>query len=261
MDTPVGEGSPPKSTDLDGWRRAVADGSLRLCLFPGTLKLWVAANVGLATFIREVNFGLVQWCTEQVVSYQFDAGSSNIHQTRPIKPKRVAACNPVVRTQRQKFSESKFLSAIEHVALVFGDNQSKPRNLRRKVAQFNAAKIRKRNIGVKVGFAAPLVDLDFNHTHFLVRDNKEITGTASRIEHPDLRHPLAKVEQGTGIGARLGELRAQVVKEKRVEHFQNVRNAGVVHPKLAALFVLGDGLNHRPKNVRIDLGPVEIADV
>jgi hypothetical protein len=29
MDTPIGEGSPPTSTDLDGWRRAVADGSLK----------------------------------------------------------------------------------------------------------------------------------------------------------------------------------------------------------------------------------------
>jgi hypothetical protein len=29
MDTPIGEGSQPKSTDLDGWRRAVADGSLK----------------------------------------------------------------------------------------------------------------------------------------------------------------------------------------------------------------------------------------
>jgi hypothetical protein len=34
-----------------------------------------------------------------------------------------------------------------------------------------------------------------------------------------------------------------------------------VHPQLAALLVLGDGLDHRPEDVRVDLGPVEAADV
>jgi hypothetical protein len=29
MDTPIGDASPPKSTDLDGWRQAIADGCLK----------------------------------------------------------------------------------------------------------------------------------------------------------------------------------------------------------------------------------------
>ena len=34
-----------------------------------------------------------------------------------------------------------------------------------------------------------------------------------------------------------------------------------MHPQLAALLVLGDGLDHRPEDVRVDLGPVEAADM
>jgi hypothetical protein len=34
-----------------------------------------------------------------------------------------------------------------------------------------------------------------------------------------------------------------------------------VHAQLAALLVLGDGLDHRPEDVRVDLGPVESTDV
>ena len=63
------------------------------------------------------------------------------------------------------------------------------------------------------------------------------------------------------IVARLLKLRAQVVEEERIEHLQDVRHAGVVHAERAALLVLGDGLDHRAEDVRVDLRPVEIADV
>src|SRR4029077_13251364 len=49
--------------------------------------------------------------------------------------------------------------------------------------------------------------------------------------------------------------------EQRIEDFQDVRHASVVHPEGAAFLILGNGLNHRPENVWIDLRPVEAADM
>ena len=112
-----------------------------------------------------------------------------------------------------------------------------------------------------VRFAAPLVDLGLDRPHLLVGDDEEIAGAAGRVEDPDPRHALAQVEQLAGIVARLLKLRAQVVEEQRIEHLQDVRHAGVVHAERAALLVLGDGLDHRAEDVRVDLRPVETADV
>ena len=111
------------------------------------------------------------------------------------------------------------------------------------------------------GFAAPLVDLGLDRPHFLVGDDKEIARAAGRIEHPDLRHALAQVEQLARVVARFLQLRAQVVEEQRIEHLQDVRHAGVVHAERAALLVLGDRLDHRAEDVGVDLRPVETADV
>ena len=111
------------------------------------------------------------------------------------------------------------------------------------------------------GFAAPPVDLGLDRPHFLVGDDKEVAGAAGRIEDPDLRHALAQVEQHAGIVARLLKPRAQVVEEQRIEHLQDVRHAGVVHAERAALLILRDGLDHRPEDVRVDLRPIEIADM
>ncbi len=64
-----------------------------------------------------------------------------------------------------------------------------------------------------------------------------------------------------GVVAGLLQLRPQIVEEQRVQHLQDVRHAGVVHAERAALLVLGDGLDHRAEDVRVDLRPVETADV
>jgi pyruvate/2-oxoglutarate dehydrogenase complex dihydrolipoamide dehydrogenase (E3) component len=56
------------------------------------------------------------------------------------------------------------------------------------------------------------------------------------LTHPTLLEGLIPlfstvptIEQCTGISARIGELCAQVVQEKRVKNFQDVRHAGIVH--------------------------------
>ena len=74
-------------------------------------------------------------------------------------------------------------------------------------------------------------------------------------------HALAQVQQLAGIVARLLQPRAQIVEEQRVEHLQDVRHAGVVHAERAALLVIGHGLDHRAEDVRVDLRPVETADM
>ncbi len=64
-----------------------------------------------------------------------------VHQAEPIQPQGIAAGDPVLRVERQEVLQGFLLSAIEHVTLKLGDDESKPRDLCWKVAQFDAAKI------------------------------------------------------------------------------------------------------------------------
>jgi hypothetical protein len=64
-----------------------------------------------------------------------------------------------------------------------------------------------------------------------------------------------------GLSPASSSFAPQIVEEQRVQHLQDVRHAGVVHAQRAALLVIGDGLDHRPEDVRVDLRPVEAADV
>ena len=64
-----------------------------------------------------------------------------------------------------------------------------------------------------------------------------------------------------GLSPASAKPRAQIIEEQRIEHLQDIRHAGVVHAQRAALLVLCDRLDHRAENVRVDLFPVEIADV
>ena len=64
-----------------------------------------------------------------------------------------------------------------------------------------------------------------------------------------------------GLSPASCKLRAQVIEKQRIEHLEDVGDAGVVHAERAALLVLRDRLDHRPEDVRVDLRPVETADV
>jgi hypothetical protein len=57
------------------------------------------------------------------------------------------------------------------------------------------------------------------------------------------------------------EFLRQIIKEQRIEHLEDVRAAGVVHPQRAALLVVGDRLDHRSENVGVNLRPIQAADV
>jgi superfamily II DNA or RNA helicase len=77
----------------------------------------------------------------------------------------------------------------------------------------------------------------------------------------DRRQPFAQVEQHADVVTRFLEPRPQLVKKQRIQNFQDVRHAGVVHSKRATLLIFGNSLDHRAENVGIDLRPIEIAYV
>jgi hypothetical protein len=68
---------------------------------------------------------------------------------QPVQPQRVAAGDPVLVSQRQELGQGQLLPAIEHVALVLGDDQRQARDLRRKVAQFDAPKVGERDFAAR----------------------------------------------------------------------------------------------------------------
>ena len=93
---------------------------------------------------------------------------------QPVEPQRIAAGDPVLRVKRQKLGQRFLLSAIEHVALKFRDDEGEARDLGREVAQLDAAKVREWNFGAPVRLAAPLVDLGLDRAHLLVSNDEEI---------------------------------------------------------------------------------------
>lgn len=127
--------------------------------------------------------------------------------------------------------------------------------------QLDPAEVGQRDFAAPTRFATTLIDLRLNRPHLLVRDHEEIARAAGRIEDPDFRDALPQVEQHAGIVPRFLKPRPQIVEKQRIEYLQNVRHARVVHAERAAFFILRDGLDHRAKNVRVDLRPVEIADM
>ena len=115
----------------------------------------------------------------------FDAGSRRRADAEPIESRGVAAGNPVLGLERQEFDPRLFLAAIQHVALVFGDDQSEARDLGREIAQLDTSEIGERDFGTAPGLAAPLVDFGLDRPHLLVGDDEEVARAGGRIEHPD----------------------------------------------------------------------------
>ena len=102
------------------------------------------------------------------------SGSGGPAKTQPVEPQGVAAGDPVLTVERQEFGQRLLLPAIEHVALIFGDDQRQTGNLCRKIAQFDAAKIGEGNVAASVRLAAPPIDLRLDLPHLLIGDDEEI---------------------------------------------------------------------------------------
>src|SRR5690606_11009832 len=59
-------------------------------------QIWrIATDVGLPSFVLEVNFSLIEWRAKQVISLYLHAGAGWWAYTEPVQPQRVAADNPV----------------------------------------------------------------------------------------------------------------------------------------------------------------------
>ena len=88
--------------------------------------------------------------SEQVVGVQLDAGSRGRTERKPVKPERVAAGNPVLGVERQELGEGFLLPAIQHVALIFRDDQGEPGDLGREIAQLDPTEIGQVDVGPPV---------------------------------------------------------------------------------------------------------------
>jgi hypothetical protein len=128
---------------------------------------------------------------KQVVGVMLDAGSGRRADAQPVQPQGIAAGDPILGIERQELGEGQLLAAIEHVALVFGDDQRQARDLGREVAQLDPPEVGEGDVAASVRLAAPPVDLRLDRPHFLVGDDQEVAGAAGRIEHPDPCHAPA----------------------------------------------------------------------
>jgi hypothetical protein len=229
---------------------------------PGAAQIRrIAADIGLAAFVLEVDFRLIQRRVEQIIGHQLHARARGRADAQPIQPQGVAANNPVLRVQRQKLRQRILLPAIQHVALELGNDERQPRNLCRKVAQLDAAEVGQRNLAAQGAFRPGAVDLGLDLAHLLVGDDQEVAlpqaGSNTRMRAMRLRR-FSSLALVVACGF---QLRAQVVQEQRVQHLQDVGHAGVVHAQCTALFVVGHGLDHAAEDVGVDLAPVQIARV
>ena len=179
----------------------------------------------------------------------------------PVEAQGVAAGDPVLAGKRQKFGKRLHLPKVLHVCLVFGDDQREAGDFGGEIAQFDAAKVSERDVAFALCFATALVDLVFDMAQLFVGDDEEVAAAAGGVKDADAGDALAQVEQFDFVVAGFFQLGAQCVKEERVEHFEDVGHAGVVHAEFAAFFFVGDRLDHRAEDVRVDFRPVEQADL
>jgi hypothetical protein len=110
-------------------------------------------------------------------------------------------------------------------------------------------------------FAPSPIDLGLDLAHLLVGDDQKVARSACRIEDTDVGHPFPQVQQLDGAVAGAVQVVAQVIEEERVQHLQDVRHRGVVHPQLRAFLLIRDGLDHGAKDVGVDLVPGQPADL
>ena len=179
----------------------------------------------------------------------------------PVEAQGVAAGDPVLAGERQKGLQGLELAEVFYVGLILGDDEGEAGDFGGEIAQLDASEVGDGDVAFAAFFAALFVDLVFNLAHFAVGDDEKVATAAGGVKHADAGKAFAQVEQFDFVAARVGEFGADVVEEERVEHFEDVGHAGVVHAEFAAFFFVGDRLDHRAEDVRVDFRPVEQADL
>ena len=221
----------------------------------------IPTDVSLPTLVLEVDLGLFMLGRKQPDASMLRRGPGGRAKLEPVQPEGVAGRDPVVGLQWQEVRQRLGLTAVQLVALVLGDYQRQPGDLGGERLDLDAPEVGERERRSAMAFATAPVDCGLDRPHLLVRDDKEVPGSRSWVHDPDAAHAITQVQQFARVVAGSIQLGPKVIQEERVEHLEDVRNAGVVHPKRAALLVLRHGLNHRPEDVRVDLLPVEAADM
>ena len=74
------------------------------------------------------------------------------------------------------------------------------------------------------------IDLRFDFSHLLVGDDEEVAGAAGRIKYANPCKALPEILEFSGVVSSFRQLLPKIVKEERVEDFEDVRHTGVVHP-------------------------------
>ena len=111
----------------------------------------IPADVGLAAFVLEVDLRLIERRAETghrpACFTPVPVGGQMLSQSsRRALPQVIQFCASSGRNSAKRF----LLPAIEHVALKLRDDERQARDLGRKVAQLDAAKIGQRNFGAAV---------------------------------------------------------------------------------------------------------------
>ena len=109
-----------------------------------------------------------------------------------------------------------------------------------------------------LGLAAPPVDLRLDRPAFACRrspENLPLPQAGSNTRMRAMR--LRRLSSLRALSPASSSVSRRSVQKQRVQHLQDVGDAGVVHPERAALLVVGNGLDHRPEDVRVDLRPVD----
>ena len=108
----------------------------------------------------------------------------------PVDAEGVATGDPVGGREREELEQGEFLAAIEHVALILGDDEGEAGDLAGEVAQLDASKIGDWDVGGAPDVAAQAVDFGLDGPQLFVGDDEEISRAAGGIEDADAGEAL-----------------------------------------------------------------------
>ena len=96
---------------------------------------------------------------EQIIPPHLHPRPSRRADRQPVQPQRIAAGDPILAVQRQEISRRFSLTPVQHVALIFRDDQRQTGDGGGEILQLDAAEIGQGDLGPPVGFAPAAVDL------------------------------------------------------------------------------------------------------
>lgn len=99
----------------------------------------------------------------------------------------------------------------------------------------------------------------FEQPQLFVGDDEEIAGAAGGVENADFGEPFEELPEPSRLESGGEKFVEKFIQKKRLNDLHDIRHARVMHTQPAALLGIDNGLNHRPKNVGIDVFPLQTA--